>query len=71
MATASRRRCATKRQRLDAFLRSNGRCALCDVTLTEGFHVDHVIPFSKQGETEKWNLQATCPACNLRRGASS
>ncbi len=31
-------------------------------------HVDHVIPWSKGGETEESNLKAKCAQCNLGKG---
>lgn len=45
------------------------RCATCgaDLRLT-GHHIDHVVPFSRGGTTRRENLQALCPACNLRKG---
>ena len=44
-------------------------CALCGETITAAVaHVDHVVPVSKGGGSEKANLQATCPSCNMRKG---
>ncbi len=31
-------------------------------------HVDHIIPWSKGGETEEGNLEAKCSKCNLGKG---
>ncbi len=31
-------------------------------------HVDHIVPWSKGGETEEDNLQAKCKQCNLGKG---
>lgn len=47
----------------------NGRCASCGVSLQNGFHADHIVPFSKGGETDRHNLQLLCAACNLMKGA--
>jgi 5-methylcytosine-specific restriction endonuclease McrA len=46
-----------------------GKCAICQCDVGVGYHVDHVIPFSKGGETSLENSQALCPACNLKKGA--
>lgn len=31
-------------------------------------HIDHIVPWSKGGETEENNLQAKCKQCNLGKG---
>ena len=31
-------------------------------------HVDHIIPWSKGGETVESNLQTKCKKCNLGKG---
>ena len=64
------RRFATKRQKIYAYLIADGKCAICGKELLSGFHVDHIIPFSKKGETELCNLQALCPKCNLTKGSN-
>ena len=52
-------------------------CALCGETITaKTAHVDHIVPVSKwpegkPGLNSKKNLQAACPACNLRKGDAS
>ena len=35
------------------------------ITLGVELHVDHIVPWSKGGETEFENLQTLCSACNL------
>jgi hypothetical protein len=48
------------------------RCAFCNVDLrTVGHHIDHIIPFSREGTSKKENLQALCPPCNLKKGNRS
>ncbi|MBT4886599.1 MAG: HNH endonuclease [Planctomycetaceae bacterium] len=59
-----------KRQRLLLMFRQAGRCACCGDRLTQGFHADHVQPFSKGGKTVIQNGQALCPFCNLKKGAA-
>ena len=65
-----RRTIRSTRLRNALFLFQQGKCALCGDELGKGFHVDHVIPFSKGGVTELENSQALCPTCNLKKGAA-
>jgi ATP adenylyltransferase len=51
--------------RYDVLAESGGRCALCGATAKDRqLDVDHIIPMSKGGKTEKSNLQVLCSACN-------
>lgn len=52
------------------YLAQDGKCAMCGAELSNGWHVDHVIPFSRGGETSLQNSQALCPACNQTKGAN-
>jgi 5-methylcytosine-specific restriction endonuclease McrA len=54
-------------QRLQLFMKSEGKCQDCgkDISLGE-FHADHIIPFSLGGKTELSNGQALCSTCNLK-----
>ncbi|MCX6702369.1 MAG: HNH endonuclease [Candidatus Wolfebacteria bacterium] len=58
--------------RLKILDRDNYTCVLCGRTpaLLPGLslHVDHRIPFSKDGKTEFNNLQTLCVDCNLGKG---
>lgn len=49
--------------------RDNFRCAKCGASpaLNPGtqLHIDHMLPWSKGGETEQDNLQTLCSECNL------
>lgn len=50
--------------------RQHHRCAdpACGADLrTAGHHIDHIVPFSRGGTSDLPNLQALCPACNLRK----
>ncbi len=58
------RRFASKVQRVLAYRLQGGRCAICGKDLPDSFHMDHVVPFSCNGETYLCNLQALCPACH-------
>lgn len=56
------------RERVALILNSGGRCSVCDVELSKGWHADHVVPWSKGGLTDVTNGQALCPDCNRRKG---
>ncbi len=56
------------KQRDALWLAAGGRCSLCGVELGEDFHADHIVPFSKGGETDVLNGQALCPRCNAMKG---
>ena len=54
-------------QRKSLYNSSEGRCQSCGKPLPENWHADHIIPFSKGGETHLANGQALCPSCNLSK----
>lgn len=41
-----------------------GKCAVCRDALGGTFDVDHVVPLSRGGENDKYNLQLLCVTCN-------
>lgn len=46
-----------------------GRCAICKCQLDpKNWHADHIIPYRIEQRTELSNMQALCPACNLKKG---
>ncbi len=53
--------------RYDILRRDHFRCQICGATAQDGvkLHVDHIIPVSKGGKTEKSNLRTLCDKCNL------
>ena len=61
-------RTANLRQRFIVMKRDGFKCVLCGVSpaLKSGceLHVDHIIPWSKGGETTIENLQTLCSNCN-------
>ena len=59
----------SQRQRKILEIVSGNTCASCGKNLKDGFHADHVIPYSKKGKTILNNGQALCPKCNLKKGA--
>jgi HNH endonuclease len=51
-------------------LRAQGRCQYClmhESLQGATFHVEHVIPQSKGGESILENLALACPGCNLHK----
>lgn len=63
------KRDASVKLRFDVFKRDNFKCCICgaspakDVSIE--LHIDHIIPWSKGGETEIDNLQTLCSRCNI------
>lgn len=52
-------------------LLSGNKCMKCGIKLEKDFHGDHIIPYSKGGQTILKNAQSLCPACNLKKGAKN
>jgi hypothetical protein len=51
--------------------RAGGACEYCrlmEAATGVTFHVEHVLPQSKGGETVFANLALSCPGCNLAKG---
>ena len=43
------------------------RCARCRKSIRKGYHMDHIVPQSKGGESTLANLQILCPHCNMSK----
>lgn len=60
--------------RFDVFKRDNFKCCICGASPAKDpnieLHIDHVIPWSKGGETELENLQTLCSRCNIGKSDS-
>jgi superfamily II DNA or RNA helicase len=48
---------------------AGGECRQCGKSINDGFHADHIVPFSNGGATITQNGQALCAACNLKKGS--
>ena len=46
-----------------------GRCAACRSDIRSGYHMDHIMPMARGGESTLANLQLLCPRCNSKKGA--
>lgn len=55
------------------FESQRGKCTGCQSNLKKSgndkFHVDHIMPLSRGGSNDKYNLQLLCPLCNMRKHA--
>ena len=60
--------------RYQVLKRDNFKCCACGASPAKNasveLHVDHVVPWSKGGETTLDNLQTLCAKCNLGKGDS-
>jgi hypothetical protein len=61
------RRNVNWRLRAQVLMRDEAKCRLCGATPRDGakLQVDHVVPWSKGGETVLANLQILCTQCNI------
>lgn len=51
------------------FRLQRGKCACCKVKIGGNYHVDHVMPLSKNGGNGVDNIQLLCPSCNVQKQA--
>ena len=61
----------SNRLKVQVLMRDGNRCRICGVECSGGLHnihFDHIIPWSKGGETTLDNLQVLCSACNEAKG---
>lgn len=60
----------SKHLRNALWLAAGGRCQICGCELPNDWHADHIEPWHISGRTNIHEMQALCPACNLKKGAS-
>lgn len=59
----------SNRARYEVLRRDNHACRYCGAKAPfVELHVDHVIPRSRGGCDETWNLTAACVPCNMAKG---
>ena len=46
---------------------SEDKCHICGRNISGKYHIDHIIPKAKGGESRACNLQLTCPKCNMEK----
>lgn len=72
LAKRRTRREISDRQRFRILVRDGFRCKSCGASplIQPGveLHVDHILPWSKGGETTDDNLESKCKQCNLGKG---
>lgn len=68
----TRSRYINEKTRLKVLKRDNYKCVKCGRSPATNpgiyLHVDHIIPFSKDGDNSIENLQTLCHKCNLGKG---
>ena len=48
--------------------RQKEECNECKKNIANEYHIDHIIPISKEGQHTIDNIQLLCPFCNLSKG---
>jgi hypothetical protein len=63
------KRTPSERLKVQVLMRDGNKCRLCGITVTgENIHFDHILAWSKGGETVLENLQILCAPHNLAKG---
>jgi len=62
-----KRTLTSKRLRAILWLQAEGKCQICGYQLEDGWHADHIEPYSKTKRTNLYEMQALCPTCNLKK----
>ena len=59
----------SKTLRAALWLAAGGKCQMCGKELPWPWHADHIEAWVRTKETNVHDMQALCPACNLKKGA--
>lgn len=59
----------SKKLRALLYYEAEGKCQMCGCDLPDDWHADHIEPWVRTGRTNVHEMQALCPACNLRKGS--
>ena len=59
----------TKEDIMNLFMLQKNKCACCRKSIKNEYHADHIVPLSKGGSNDKYNIQLLCAPCNLRKNA--
>jgi 5-methylcytosine-specific restriction endonuclease McrA len=63
------KRIPSERLKVKVLMRDGNKCRLCGETLTgDNIHFDHIVPWSRGGETVLENLQVLCKKHNWAKG---
>lgn len=63
------KRIPSERLKVQVLMRDGNKCKLCGITVTgDNIHFDHILAWSKGGETTLENLQVLCETHNLAKG---
>ena len=61
----------TTDERIIIWRRDNESCQMCKNKIElDDMHADHILPYSKGGETTLDNAQTLCKLCNTKKGAA-
>ena len=70
--TAKSTRVISDKLRYQVLKRDNFKCCACGASPAKDpaveLHIDHIVPWSKGGETKLDNLQTLCSRCNIGKG---
>lgn len=67
---AKRKRTFNSSEKNALWIAADGKCQNCGETLDRNWEADHIMPFSKGGDTDLVNGQALCQDCNRKKGAN-
>ena len=51
------------------FQAQKGKCACCQTNISNGYHLDHIMPRAQGGQSRIDNLQLLCARCNISKGS--